>query len=393
MPELTAVSRLNRRGLIDTALAVSVAVPGLVAILLASPRAVDLVTAVALLFCAGSMVARHRFPVLAGASVAAMTVAAVQAGGLNPKLSNPVVDIASTTILLTCLLLAFNLGGAERIRTSLLGLAALVVATQWQQFSPFPAVMLLGLWVVGRVLSSRRHLTEDLQARGTELEEERGRYAVEAVRYERARIARELHDIIAHCMSVVVIQAAAGRRANTSELSGTDAVFATITELARQAESDILALTRLLSADDALAQPLSRDVIDQLVAHATATGTAIDVVIGGDLDRIPPTASQSLHRVLQEGLTNAFKHAPGAAISVSIDCDERMTRLEIRNQPPVAAPLLEGQSGGNGVRGLAERVSAVAGSLCAGPTLSGGWNLTATVPTRPKPSFERGTLS
>ena len=107
-------------------------------------------------------------------------------------------------------------------------------------------VLTIGPWAVGLVVRSRRRLTEQLAVRGRELEAERALFAAEAVRYERARIARELHDIVAHCVSVMVIQASAGQRLTATDPSLAAEAFDSIGEVARQAEAEIGRLVDLL---------------------------------------------------------------------------------------------------------------------------------------------------
>jgi signal transduction histidine kinase len=146
------------------------------------------------------------------------------------------------------------------------------------------------------VIGSRRLLTEQLAARGQELEAERALFAMEAVRYERARIARELHDIVAHCVSVMVIQASAGQR-----LTATDPSLA-----AEAFES-----------------------IGELVTRAGAAGLAVSRRFTGSADGLPDAA----YRVVQESLTNAFKHAPGAPVDVVIAGASGHVEIGVVNGP------------------------------------------------------------
>jgi signal transduction histidine kinase len=238
----------------------------------------------------------------------------------------------------------------------------------------------VGPWLIGRLLQSRQVLAAALLARGADLAAERERYAAEAVRYERTRVARELHDIVAHSMSVVVIQAAAGQRLRIDDPTGRGEVLGAITELVRQAEADIGALTRLLSQGPDPAGRLSQEVVDQLLEHAARTGAAIEMTLSGDLDAMDPATSAVLYRVLQEALTNAFKYAPGARISVSLVAGDHESRVAVTNRPAAPGTLaLAGHSGGNGLRGLSERVTALGGTLQAARTERGGWQVVAAI--------------
>jgi signal transduction histidine kinase len=290
--------------------------------------------------------------------------------------------LVTVGVLLWTVVLSFALGSWRPLTWSAVGLALVIVTTQWNDlnssFNPFPTMLAIGSWLVGWLLRSHRDLVTTLDARGAEMVSERQRYVAEAVRYERARIARELHDVVAHCMSIVVVQASAGQRLDDADRSVTDQLLDDILELARQAEFDMAGLTRLLTADSAPDRPLSA-TLDQLVERARSTGTPVQITVTGDLDAISVRAAAALHRVLQEGLTNAIKHAPGAAVVVDLSAGSQQTSLEIRNEPS-ASPLLGVEGGGNGLRGLAERLTELGGTLHGQQTASGGWLLNAAIP-------------
>jgi signal transduction histidine kinase len=285
--------------------------------------------------------------------------------------------------------MSFTLGSFRPLRWSAAGLALVIVVTQWNDlnsnFNPFPTMLAIGPWLVGWLMRSHQDLVTALDARGLELASERQRYAAEAVRYERVRIARELHDVVAHCMSIVVVQASAGQRLDDADPAVTHQLLDDILELARQAESDMAGLTRLLTVDAASARPLSVAALDALIDRARGAGTPVEITVTGDTDAIPARTAAALARVLQEGLTNAIKHAPGAAVVVNLSAGLEQTALEVRNDPSAAVSMpLHGQGGGHGLRGLAERVTELDGTMRGQPTPSGGWLLSATIPTPPE---------
>jgi signal transduction histidine kinase len=388
MPELARLRAAIRRPIvIDAFLAACVAVPGLAALPWSSPgtSSSGAVTAgaVALLaVSAATVLARRRWSVAAAVTGGASFVVAVQAGWFDPNGSSVDGGLVTSGLLLWAVVMSFALGLVRPIRNPLLGLTIVVVAQQWHGLNPFPVVLAVGAYAVGRVVRSRRDLADALDVRAGELASERERYATEAVRYERARIARELHDVVAHCMSIVVIQASAGQRlADLGNAAVTDRVFDDIAELARQAESDLAGLTRLLSREPESSPRLSGQLIDQLVARAGTAGTAVTVEVAGDLDTIPSLTAAALSRVLQEGVTNAIKHAPGAPVAVSVRTDHHLTSLDVENGPtPSTSREIDVVGGGNGLRGLRERVSTLGGTLRAAPTTSGGWVLHAVIP-------------
>jgi signal transduction histidine kinase len=394
MPDaLGAKVRWSR--VIDVVLAACVAVPGTVALPWSGlgGTSSSAPTVVALLVGGASVLARHRQPVAAAAAGAVAYVIAVQTGSFNPSGSSVSGALVTVGVLLWTVVLSFELGSFRPLAWSAVGLALVIVTTQWNDlnsnFNPFPTMLAIGPWLVGWLLRSHQDLVTALDARGRELTSERQRYAEEAVRYERARIARELHDVVAHCISIVVVQASAGQRLDDSDPAVTDQMLDDIRELARQAESDMAGLTRLLTADSAPAWPLSADALDQLANRARSAGTPVEITVTGDLDAIPAHAAAALSRVLQEGLTNAVKHAPGAAVFVTLSAGSQQTSLDIRNDPAADASMpLRVHGGGNGLRGLTERVTELGGTLHGQPTASGGWLLSSAIPT-PREGLDR----
>ena len=191
-----------------------------------------------------SVAVRRRFPKLAG-------LAAACCFGLSALGSNDVLQ--SDLFFLPLFLIAYSLGTAD---DAVQAAAVLVVlcagnqlATGVTVFIPFDVVATVGAWALGFAVRSRRRVAGQLAARGRELEAERELFAVEAVRYERARIARELHDIVAHNISVMVIQAGAGQRLASSDPTLTAEAFDAIAESARQAEAEISRSSRCWAGD------------------------------------------------------------------------------------------------------------------------------------------------
>jgi signal transduction histidine kinase len=332
-------------------------------------------TACCILAVIGCIVPRRAYPRLA-AVAAGCLMALAPLGNLAPMPSSPP--------FVAVFLLAYSLGTADEAVRSLLALACLGLGSQIADgisvFNPFIVVGTAGPFALGLVMRSRRRLTDQLAARGLELEAERALFAAEAVRYERARIARELHDIVAHCISVMVIQASAGQRLAGREPALAAEAFDAIAEAIRQAEAEIGRLVELLS------QPGSHGIdgiglVNELVARSSAAGLAVSCRVSGPADGITEQASEAMYRVVQEGLTNALKHAPGAPVEVVIaDADGELV-VSIANGPPAGAPTgLEQTGGGRGLAGMRERVRACGGELTAGPADGGGWRVLARLP-------------
>lgn len=283
---------------------------------------------------------------------------------------------------------AYSLGADGRMARSGLVLLVLIAGVQLAvgQFNPFVAMVTVGPWAAGLVTRSRRQLTVQLTARGRQLEAERELFAAESVRYERARIARELHDIVAHCVSVMVIQASAGQRLTATDPSMAAEAFDSIGEAARQAEAEIGRLAGLLDGGPPPCGADGMRLVDELIARASAAGLAVTCRFAGSFEGLSPTVSETAYRLIQESLTNALKHAPGAAADITINGTGGHVEIGVANGPPAAPPSgLERAGGGRGLAGMRERVAACGGDLAAGPAEGGGWSVLARLPGQGHP--------
>ncbi len=331
---------------------------------------------------------RRRFPRLAALG-AASCAALASLGNTGPLPSSP--------SLVAIFLLAYSLGTADGTARSVAALACLGAGTQAAAgiavFNPFIVVSIIGPFALGLVMRSRRRLADQLAARGAELEMERELFAAEAVRYERARIARELHDIVAHCISVMVIQAGAGQRLAGRDPALAAESFDAISEALRQAESEIGRLVELLGHEPGQRGRDGIRLIDELVARAAAAGLAVTCRFAGPADELPEQSSEAAYRVVQESLTNALKHAPGSPVQVVIAASGQSVQITVRNGASAAgASGLERAGGGRGLTGMRERVQACGGELSAGPAEGGGWQVLARLPRQPDPSQLSATV-
>jgi signal transduction histidine kinase len=315
-------------------------------------------------------------------------LAAVAGGGFLALASLGNVSAMPTVPLVAVFLLAYSLGAADGLGWSVPALAALGLGTQlaagFWVFNPFIVVGTAGPFALGMVVRSRRRLTDQLAARGLELEAERELFAAEAVRYERARIARELHDIVAHCISVMVIQAGAGQRLVGRDPDSAADAFDAIAETITQAEAEIGRLVELLGHEPPRRGIDAIGLVNELVARSGAAGLAVSCKISAAADRICEQASEALYRVVQESLTNALKHAPGAPVEVVIADAGGELAVSVTNGPPTGIPTgLELAGSGRGLAGMRERVRACGGELTAGPDDGGGWRVLARLPRTP----------
>ena len=242
-----------------------------------------------------------------------------------------------------------------------------------------PAFLLpVTAWAAGRALQEREQVAERLAERARELEAGRDAHARLSVRYERARIAAELHDIVAHALSVMVIQAGAGQRLAAVDPELTAETFEAIAAAAREAEADMGRLVALLS--DATGAAPDLPLVTELVARAAGSGLDVTLRLEGDRECLAPDVTHTAYRVVQEGLTNALRHASGSAVTVRLRGDATELLVEVVNGPRTRATPLGASGTGNGLRGLHERVSACGGSLEASPQADGGWCLAARMP-------------
>ena len=320
-----------------------------------------------------------RWPLYAALAGSAAYIGAVQSDTYHPN-GNGVAD--AVIFLVTAPIVAIvsvALGLLPTRIPSLAGLAILTVALQWRDPDPFPAIITIGFWLVGLAVRSHRRLADALRIRAYELDAGRDAYVEEALRYEHIRIARELHDIVAHSLSVIVIQASAGRRLPHDDPNATELLH-NVSELTAQVRADIDGLARLLDESSNFTPSAIRQSIAELLERTTATGTAVTCALPDELDELSGRLATVVYRIVQEGLTNAIKHAPGASIDVlvAVGPDVRVAVTNAVARKLADDPAAPGS--GRGLAGLTERVHAASGTFASGPTLQGGWQLSAALP-------------
>ena len=282
---------------------------------------------------------------------------------------------------------AFCAGRWETRRAGVVALVALVGALELGVFfahdAGVPALLIpAACWGAGRALRERELVAAKLAERARELEEEREAHATLSVRYERARIASELHDIVAHAITVMVVQASAGQRLAAHDPQLTAEAFAAISGAAHEAEDDMRRLVALLGDERGTGPAPDLTIVDELVARAAGSGLDVTLRLEGQREGMPAALAQAAYRVVQEGLTNAMRYAAGAAVAVLV-CGERDALVvQVENAAAPNHAAMDGAGTGNGLRGLRERVGACGGTVEAGPTPDGGWRLEARLPRR-----------
>jgi signal transduction histidine kinase len=290
----------------------------------------------------------------------------------------------SDSLELSTVILAYTVGASLDGVAAAIGVVALCIGSSGGDFSD-PIVLVVftvPAWLAGTAMRSRSRLTSQLTERAQELEQEREAYAREAVRYERARIARDLHDVVAHNLSMIVVQAGAGRRALASDPAIAAESLRHIEGGAAQAEREIAQLIDLLGDHGPVTDQVGLRALDELVRRAAATGLAVSYSFSGDHDEISPEVALAAFHVAQEGITNALKHAPGSTIRVTVHAARGGLSVAVENGAPRDTPTgLEDAGGAHGINGLRDRLAVVGGELQAGATRDGGWRLAAEMPS------------
>ncbi len=244
----------------------------------------------------------------------------------------------------------------------------------------FFTVFFAGPFLGGRIIRSRRERELHLEGETEVLRADRDARAHRAVAEERARIARELHDVVAHGISVMVLQARGGRRMLADSPAETRAALDAIEHTGEQALTEMRRLLGMLRLDDeefALAPQPSLGRIDELAAALTATGLPVEITVEGEPVELPPGIDVSAYRIVQEALTNALKHAGPARAHVFLRYRENELELEILDDGAGATTV---SGSGFGLEGMRERVEVYGGELESGRRPEGGYALRARLP-------------
>jgi signal transduction histidine kinase len=240
-------------------------------------------------------------------------------------------------------------------------------------------------FAAGRAIDHHDAVTVSLRAWTGRLARDQKEHVAQAAGLERARVARELHDVIAHNVSVMVIQAVAARRIAPSDRAGAAKALDTVEACGRDAMREMRQLVGVLHRDDLDSLHLPSQGVDDLgllAERARSAGLDVAVRVEGKGVRLPPALDLTARRVLQEALTNAIRYAAPASATVTVTYGGSHVELDVRDSgrghgADGAAPL---PMGGKGLIGMRERVAACGGELTAGPTEGGGFRVHARLP-------------
>jgi len=281
------------------------------------------------------------------------------------------------TAALVWFLVATGHAQAVLVVVGVVSAAAMAVHVEdWRDLALLVALM-TALLVGGNAVRQRR------VAERESAEQQRRRAAEEtraAVLEERARIARELHDVVAHHMSVLALRADSARYRFPGLPGELRTEFAELTGTAREGMAEMRRLLGVLRTDgtggEVVPQPDAGRVAE-LAERVRALGTACTLRVDGEFGAVPAGVGLSAYRIVQEALSNAVRHAPGAAIDVELRVGDNAVHAAVRNAP--GGPGRPGPPG-HGLLGMRERAAVLGGTLVAGPTADGGFEVTADLP-------------
>ena len=238
-------------------------------------------------------------------------------------------------------------------------------------------------WLIGDNLRVRRAYTRQLEERALQLEREQEEQAALAVSQERSRIARELHDVVAHHVSVMIVQTAAARRVAEKDPAAAQEALIAVENAGRMALAEMRRMLEVLRAQEGGVGPQpGLGELERLIAQVRDAGLPVELVSTGDPCCLPDGMDLAAYRIVQEALTNTVKHGGKASAKVTLHHSEEALEIEVvDNGRGAAAPLLAGTvGGGHGLIGMRERVGLFGGELQVGPILPGGYRVWARLP-------------
>jgi signal transduction histidine kinase len=286
--------------------------------------------------------------------------------------------------LLPAVLLSYSVAAHGTRRVALVALGAIPVAAAVREvFNPENTtvaevlnglgwdIVIVAAWLLGAYVRTRRQLVAELRQRAADS-------ADAAAAAERARVARELHDVLAHSLGVVVVQAEAAEEAlgHRPELAAES--LRSIQRTGREALIEVRRLVGVLREDDPSREPAhGAAAVDELVHRVSAAGLPVDLEVRGSVEGLPAAPDLAVYRIVQESLTNVIKHAGASRAHVLIARRPDEVAVEVTDDG--CGVQAQGDGSGNGLRGMRERVTALGGSFSAGPGQDGGYAVRAVL--------------
>jgi len=279
-------------------------------------------------------------------------------------------------------------------RSAIVGAIAIIVVVAWTGLGvvsyDIPASAMISSFgfmmlplILGREAHRREQRSLKLEARAIRAEFEKERRASDAVSEERARIARELHDVVAHEVTIMTIQAAAAGKVLVSDTEQARAALGAIEQSGHRALTEMRRLLGLIRTDsdaDLAPQP-GLDSLDTLIDVMNDSGISAELRIEGTPRSVPSGIDLNAYRIIQECLTNVVKHGgPGVAAVVVVRYTDAELQVSVTDDGRWAAQALASNGSGHGHVGMRERVALINGTLVTGPRPGGGYGMRATIP-------------
>jgi signal transduction histidine kinase len=317
----------------------------------------------------------RRFPLVASAAVFVTL-------GLESLL--PGDEVTSSQVNALAIVTAFGVAGTHASQRSALAggaigfasLATIILAEVPDSEGAVPIFLLgAGTWALARIYAERGRRAEQLEQRARRLEQEHQALVLG----ERARIARELHDVVAHSISVMTIQAGAARLLLDEDPGRARAPLTSVEETGRQALAEMRRLLGVLRGTDdeaTLAPQPGMAQLEALVAQVESAGLPVRLTVEGEPRPLGAGVDLTAYRIIQEALTNVLRHAGSARAHVHVRYLPSLLELEVRNSGQVSA----NGHGGHGVIGMRQRVEVYGGEFEAGPAIGGGYRVSARIP-------------
>jgi signal transduction histidine kinase len=297
----------------------------------------------------------------------------------------------SAAVFLTVIAASFLFGLLKDRRQAIAGLAIMTAATAIVTRNDpdgalgdaiFTTLLFSVVWLAGFVFASKREEAREAEERAVRLELEREAEARAAVAEERARIARELHDVVGHSVSVMTVQASGVRRLLKPDQEREREALLVVEQTGREALAEMRRLVGVLRRPEeapALAPQPSLEHVGRLVDQARESGLPVELRIEGEATQLPAGLDLTAYRLVQEGLTNAIKHANATRAEVVVRYGDGEVELLVSDD---GTGMSDGdvESGGHGLVGMRERVAVFGGELEAGPHPNGGYALRARLP-------------
>ena len=316
---------------------------------------------------------------------AAVTVSVAAVLSLAPFHSLTIAGVAGELIAVYRLARHGSQASAALLAAPFLVLALARPGTAWTRML---SVLLAALAPAAAWAGAAQRAHQEAAAHSAAQERFVGNLLEHTARGERARIARELHDVVAHHISMIAVQAETARLTTAGMPTAGARQLSAIGDTARTALIEMRRLLGVLREDaptdvaDRQPQPGLRQLIELLDDARAASGAGTRLIVHGPPNLLDPGVELAAYRIVQEALTNARRHAPGAAVDVELHYTQTEVRVRIRDNGP--GPALVTPLGGHGLLGMRERAAAVGGQLQTGPAAGGGFLVETVLPAKPE---------